>query len=143
MKIIIKNLQCKFRVNLKKIKITAAKTLGMVTGQTRGEITVCLMNDRQIREFNLYYLGDDGPTDVISFAINRSPRSLIADIAISVETAARNARQYQTSTMYELYLYAVHGILHLFNYDDRSLPAKQKMDKKTAEILSQLKHAHP
>jgi probable rRNA maturation factor len=41
----------------------------------------------------------------------------LGDIAISVETARRNARHYRRSLDRELRILILHGILHLMGYD--------------------------
>ena len=97
------------------------------------------MSDEQIRQLNLFYLGRYCTTDVISFDILNRKKELVADIAISTDTAARNAKIFKTSCQYELYLYLVHGILHLLGYDDNTIRKRDLMQKKTQTILSKLK----
>ncbi len=104
-----------------------------------GEITVSLMSDRKIRELNTMYLGRYCPTDVISFDISREKKELIADIAVSTDTAARNAKKYRTSPSFEIYLYVIHGLLHVLGYDDVTRKKRKKMEDRTERILASLK----
>jgi probable rRNA maturation factor len=86
-----------------------------------GEFSICLVSDRRIRELNRQFRGLDAPTDVLSFPDDR-PREIhgsryLGDIAISVETAARQARAMKHSLDRELKMLALHGYLHLLGYD--------------------------
>jgi probable rRNA maturation factor len=96
------------------------------------------MPDREIRELNTMYLGRYCPTDVISFDISREKKELIADIAVSTDTAARNAKEYHTSPGFEIYLYVIHGLLHILGYDDVTPKRRKKMEDRTGRILASL-----
>lgn len=85
------------------------------------------------------FLGCNAPTDVIAFNFNEpaDSREIIADIAISTDTAIRNARNYKTTRSYELYLYVVHGVLHILGYKDNNKANSSVMQRKE-EYLCQL-----
>lgn len=126
-------------IHPKEIKRIIRKVLRLETLRRPGEITVSLVNDGQIRELNTIYLGRYCPTDVISFDISRDRKELIADIAISTDTAARNAKKYRTSPLFEIYLYVVHGLLHVLGYDDITIRKRKIMQERTKLILATLK----
>jgi probable rRNA maturation factor len=68
----------------------------------------------------------DRATDVLSFA---GQNGAAGDIAISAETAARNARRLGHSTAAELKVLILHGALHLAGYDhehDRGQMARRE-----------------
>jgi probable rRNA maturation factor len=139
-KIAIKNLQKKIPVTAltsTRIKKAILKTCLSEDVRKPGEITVCLVNDRAIKEFNLNYLAQNNPTDVLAFDFNEGGR-ILADIMISTDTASRNARIFKTSPLRELYLYVIHGMLHILGYDDESTGERKVMDKKAAAILGKL-----
>ena len=46
-----------------------------------------------------------------------SPSSFLGDIAISPETARRNARRFRRPLDHELRILILHGVLHLLGYD--------------------------
>lgn len=100
------------------------------------EITVCLVSDKKITQMNLKYSGRACPTDVIAFDISRRKDFILADIVVSADTAVYNARAYKTSPLYELYLYVIHGVLHILGYRDKTVRQRQMMDRKAAEILA-------
>ncbi len=103
-----------------------------------GEITVCIMDDRKIKELNLNYLGKNSPTDVIAFDLSENNKAVLADIAVSADTAIRNAVIFKTTPLYELYLYIIHGLLHILGYDDARKKEKLIMRKKEEFLLNTL-----
>ncbi len=138
MKIIIKNFQKKVPINLKRIKKTILKILSLECTKKSGEITVCFVNDKKIKELNLKYRHKNTPTDVLVFDILESKNSnhIFADIVISTDTAIRNARIFKTTKFYELNLYLIHGTLHLLGYDDHGLKQRQLMRQKEKEYVN-------
>ena len=104
-------------------------------GLGKGELTVCLVSDAAIAGMNRRFRGKRGPTDVLSFPANGAgPRhrgkvterteategtgaAYLGDIAISPETARRNARRFSRPLPQELRILILHGMLHLLGYD--------------------------
>jgi len=84
-----------------------------------GSVSVLLAGDEEIRRLNREFRGKDKATDVLSFPAGESAgRTKIAgDLAISVETAARDAEKRGHSLDLELRVLLLHGILHLAGYD--------------------------
>jgi probable rRNA maturation factor len=136
-KVSVKNLQNKVPVNSKKVVKTVQKVLSSEGIKKSGEITLCFVNDRKIKELNLKYLGKNNPTDVITFDMPepKSSDEIFADIVISTDRAISNAKVFKTSPLYELYLYIVHGALHLLGYDDKTPKQKKIMHERACHIL--------
>jgi len=84
-----------------------------------GSVSVLLTGDAEIRRLNREFRGKDKATDVLSFpAAEIHGRSQSAgDLAVSVETAAREAALRGHPLDTELRLLLLHGILHLAGYD--------------------------
>ena len=61
---------------------------------------------------------------------------MVADIVVSTDAAARNAKVYRSTPAYEAYLYVAHGILHCVGYDDASARERAVMQHKAEKILS-------
>ncbi|OGX40887.1 MAG: rRNA maturation RNase YbeY [Omnitrophica WOR_2 bacterium RIFCSPLOWO2_01_FULL_41_12] len=144
MKIIIKNLQKKIPINPKRIKSAVLKALSSphaslkynkTIKEGRGEITFCFVNDKKIKSLNREFLHKNYSTDVLSFDFSTQGKEIFADVVISTDTAVRNATIYKTSSLYEVYLYVVHGTLHLLGYDDKTKEQRKIMDQKAKEIL--------
>jgi probable rRNA maturation factor len=81
-----------------------------------GEVALVLTGDRAVRALNARYRGKDKPTDVLSFPGPGGEVGL-GDIVISVDTAARNAKEYGRTLPQELDILALHGFLHVLGYD--------------------------
>jgi len=92
-------------------------------------VFVWLISDRRMSRLHRQFLGQMGPTDVLTFQHG--------EIFISVEMAKRHARAFGNSLLRELQLYIVHGLLHLHGFDDRTQPGARRMKKMQAKILGE------
>lgn len=82
---------------------------------------VRLTDDEGIRELNRRFRERDESTDVLSFPGGDGPEGLhVGDIAISVETARRQAGTAGHPIERELRELALHGLLHCLGYDHES-----------------------
>ncbi|MFC1674765.1 rRNA maturation RNase YbeY [Candidatus Omnitrophota bacterium] len=135
MKVSIKNLQRKIPVYPKRIKRAALKTLVSLGVNRPGEVAVFFVTEKRIRELNAKYLGQPCATDVICFDLARDRREIMADIFICTAAAVKNAKTYKTSTEGEIFLYLVHGLLHLLGYNDRTQKERKRMQRKEKRIL--------
>lgn len=84
-----------------------------------GTVAVLLTGDAEIRQLNRRFRHKDKATDVLSFpAGDGAGRARLAgDLAISVETAAREAERRGHALDVELRVLLLHGLLHLAGYD--------------------------
>lgn len=84
-------------------------------------MNVLLTTSNELRSLNHRFLHKDKATDVLSFpAIPEVRAKCAGDLAISVDIAARNARELGHSTASEIKILALHGVLHLAGYDHES-----------------------
>jgi len=121
------------------LKKAAQKTLE-IEG-IKGDISLNMLftDNKQIKELNRRYLHRNAPTDVIAFCTNNKHLTgFIGEIAISVEMAEINSRQYGNSKENELRLYVVHGILHLLGYDDESSKRRKIMEERQGRIHKEI-----
>lgn len=104
------------------------------------ELSIALVGDAQMSELHHEFLGILGPTDVLTFELEADPRRRITagEIAICVPEARRQARQRGGKTENEVLLYAVHGVLHLCGFDDRTDRGYQAMHRREDQILTAL-----
>lgn len=100
-------------IDSKKLKATAQRLLA-AAGQTDGELSILLTGDTELRELNRTHRGKDRPTDVLSFP---GEGNSLGDIAISVETARKQAADYDAPLQNEIYRLLIHGILHVLGHD--------------------------
>jgi probable rRNA maturation factor len=86
-----------------------------------GSVTIRLVSDAAIARLNRTFRHKQGPTDVLSFPADGAKRARNAnyagDIAISPETARRNARRMDRALLSEIRLLILHGMLHLAGFD--------------------------
>lgn len=82
---------------------------------TKGEVSVLLTTDTEIRDLNREYRFKDKATDVLSFPMEDV--DLLGDIVISVDRTKDQASQYGVAFVEELSRLLVHGTLHLLGYD--------------------------
>ena len=131
----IVNLQRKISVNVAELERFADKTVKRCLQLQKRKRTdlrklhaifVWLISDRRISRLHRQFLGENGPTDVMTFHDG--------EIFISVETARRYAREFGNSLMGEIKLDIVHGLLHLHGFDDRT-PVDAKRMKNTQEKI--------
>ena len=94
-------------------------------GAAEWEVAVLLCDDATIASLNSRYRGKEGPTDVLSFPRSARPRSprfsfprrVEGDIAVSLDTLRRNARELRVGVEEELKRLLVHGLLHCAGLD--------------------------
>jgi probable rRNA maturation factor len=84
----------------------------------KGAVDVLLANDPTLRHLNKTFRNKNKPTDVLSFP---APSAFAAkhagDLAISLETAARQAATHGHSLPDEIKILILHGLLHLSGED--------------------------
>jgi probable rRNA maturation factor len=94
------------------------------------KINVCLVSDGAMRRLNRRFRGKPSATDVLSFPWERPKerrggilggerefQDFLGDVAISAETAARNAHLEGHEVEQEVRWLILHGTLHLLGYD--------------------------
>ncbi len=124
----------------------AAETALKLSGGA-GDVSVAVVSDEQIREMNAQYRDVDAATDVLSFAndegeaLAEAPEEdahFLGDIAISLQTAARQAEEIGQSLERELAFLTVHGVLHLSGYDHMTPEDEEKMLEKQRAVMNAL-----
>ena len=114
-------------------------------GLDHNSLSLVLLDDEQMAEWNEQYRGKKGPTNVLSFPARFPPeappemRDDLGDVLISVDTATREAEEQKKPLLTRLGELALHGILHLAGYDhERSEAEAVVMWDKEERIFSQL-----
>ena len=87
-------------------------------GNSGSSATVAFVSDKGIRKLNQQFRGVDKATDVLSFPAEEPDN--LGDVAISVETAVRQAKENGLSFEDEIAQLILHGLLHLSGYDHES-----------------------
>jgi probable rRNA maturation factor len=123
------------------------------------EMSVLFVDEETIASLNERFMGEKGPTDVLSFPIDeedaaagRSPDNggtgpgweppeegtlptMIGDVVVCPAVAFKNARQRAHSYEDEIALLVVHGILHLLGMDHEDDGEAEEMEAREQELL--------
>ena len=126
---VILNRQHRLNVKLKPLREFELEVRRVLRLGSR-DFNVCLVDDAAIRQMNRTFRGQARPTDVLAFPWKDGPDGevgpsaaaaemghFLGDIAISVETAHRNARGEGHSLRNEIRWLILHGVLHLLGYN--------------------------
>ncbi|MBI4089932.1 MAG: rRNA maturation RNase YbeY [Candidatus Kerfeldbacteria bacterium] len=97
-------------------------------------LALAFVGDSRVRRLNRRYRGRAGTTDVLSFPGQGG--SDLGEILISVPQARRQARQFGTALQQELWLLAVHGLLHLAGFDHQRLRDRRRMQRWEQRLLT-------
>lgn len=125
------------------------------------ELSVFFIDEKAITDLNLEHMGKQGPTDVLAFpldgveiaesqgpgALTRGPDrshpdhddmpTLLGDVLLCPEVAARQAPEHAGNLDDELALLLVHGTLHILGYDHDTPEATEVMRVRERTILSE------
>lgn len=82
-----------------------------------GEIDVLLTSDAEIKRLNKVFRGKNQSTDVLSFPASDEAEEMAGDVAISLETALRQAKVHGHSLRDEVRVLMLHGLLHIDGED--------------------------
>ncbi len=120
----------------------------------RGEVSVLLSDDDQVRELNRRYRGRDRATNVLSFptldfeegkASFPPPTGhvLLGDIALSFQRLSQEAVEEKKPILDHFAHLLVHGTLHLLGYDHQNDEQAAVMEGIEETILASLGMAAP
>lgn len=110
------NRQRKTRIETKAWESFADRAVTAI-GKPGSSATIAFVSDVSIRRLNRQFRGVDKATDVLSFPAGERDKLNLGDIAISVETAARQAKENGLTFDEEVAQLILHGLLHLCGYD--------------------------
>lgn len=129
-------------VDSRALKRVAEQLLGAVD-ERGSSLSLCLVNDRAIQDLNRMHRGRDRPTDVLSFPLVqgadlRQTERMLGDVVISVETARRQAADYDATLQDELHRLLIHGILHVLGHDHEEAAERLKMEREEKRLAEKI-----
>ncbi|HYJ15481.1 MAG TPA: rRNA maturation RNase YbeY [Candidatus Limnocylindria bacterium] len=107
-----------------------AASLLRAVKQSRAELSIALVGNREMRPLNAKYRKKNQTTDVLSFLVEDQPVSggkILGDVVISVEQARRQAKERGKTLKSEMVTLLIHGILHLLGYDHEISPRQARI----------------
>ncbi len=141
------------RVDLRLLRQIVQALLHATRPNGGGDLGICIVAAPEMTRLNETFLHHKGSTDVITFdyaegaeeasrpsAGNASPDSLHGEIFICLDDAVTQARRFHVTWQSELVRYAVHGLLHLLSYDDRTARTRQRMKAAEDKLVRELAH---
>jgi probable rRNA maturation factor len=127
-------------------------------GWSEAELSLTLLGDRAMARLNRETFGRRGPTNVISFPVDAeigrggsrtalsisgepdNPPPMLGEVAISIETTRRQAKEFGWPWQELFDFFLIHGILHLMGYEHGTPGEEEVMTAKTWELMKVL---HP
>ncbi|HEX8342732.1 MAG TPA: rRNA maturation RNase YbeY [Tepidisphaeraceae bacterium] len=121
-------------------RLQAACGLAPLAARGPRDISLALVGNARMAALHEQFLGIPGPTDVLTFELDHDARGRVTggEIVVCVPHAIRTARRLGHRPADELLLYAIHGLLHLCGYDDRTDVDFRRMHRLEDRILTQL-----
>ena len=115
------NRQRKMPLDCERWRKFVEKTWQVIPTSAEG-VTVAFVSDRAMRELNRLWRHKQGTTDVLSFPVEqdefeKTEGSSLGDVVISVEQAARQAKENGLTLDQEISQLILHGLIHLCGYD--------------------------
>lgn len=131
----LSNRQRRIPVDTRRIRTALRRALPMIRRspgsdvplEAPGEVEISILSDNSMARVHVDFLNVEGPTDVITFPYG--------EILLGAETAAREGAARGYCVERELTLYAIHGLLHLYGFDDKTSAAAARMRRRQDEIL--------
>ncbi len=110
-------------IDIRRLK-SVARSLLREVNEPESALSLSLVDDGRIQELNREHRGKDKPTDVLSFPLyepgeepHPEGERLLGDVVISVDTARRQAAEYDAPLQNEIYRLLIHGLLHVMGHD--------------------------
>ncbi len=132
-------------VDTERLSGLARFALDLLRIHPQSELSILLVDPDTMSAYHEKYMGEPGPTDVLSFPMDelRAPSSddepalgLLGDIVLCPEvTAAQAAENHRTPEGEADYL-LIHGLLHLLGHDHAELAEKQVMFDLNDKIIA-------
>ncbi len=131
-------------IDLRRLKSTAQK-LVRATARPASGLSLLLTDDAHVRKLNRTHRGKDKATDVLSFPALRAgsgqaeEEQFLGDIAISLDTARRQAAAYDAPLQSEVNRLLIHGLLHLLGHDHHEAVERAVMEaeeRRLAGVIS-------
>lgn len=122
----------------------SAENLLRLSGHEKSELSILVVDDLKMAEFNNQFRGKDKATNVLSFPLfdddtiqGNSNESeiphMLGDIVISIDTAGKEAEARKQSLDDYFVILLVHGFIHLLGFDH------ERSDEEALEMAAQEK----
>jgi len=112
------------------------------------EVTILLIDEEEMSEYNERFLNRSGPTDVLAFPVEdllpgivpehdrHGPPLMIGDVIVAPSYIRRQATENDVTFEDELALMVTHGVLHLIGYDHIVDEDAERMEQRERDLLA-------
>lgn len=115
----------------------------------KAELSLIITGQKKVHRLNKVYLGEDRPTDVLSFPMLTEPdkeafvvapdgKKHLGEVIISYPQVVIQAKEHGHAAEREMAVLIIHGVLHLLGYDHAGAAEGKKMRAREAAILASL-----
>ncbi len=143
-------------IDVERWALVALETLVAET-VTRGHLDLTFVDPGAMTELNRAHMGQDGPTDVLSFPLDGeddigpgpeavgsdSPPALLGDVVICPQVALAQAPDHCGDPQTEFTLLVVHGVLHVLGHDHAEPDEEGVMIRHETQHLQRYGMIHP
>jgi len=123
-------------------------------GEVGSSVSLTFVRDSEMRRLNREHRDKDAPTDVLSFpmyapetfdrsgatrplrADEAGAERMLGDIVVSVDTAARQAADYDAPLEREVERLLIHAVLHLAGHDHLVAPERAVMEAEERRLAA-------
>lgn len=114
----------------------ATFAMGELRIHPQAELSVLLVDEDTMASYHEKFMGEPGPTDVLSFPMDElrppgddddPPLGLLGDIVLCPQVTDRQAAEHGRAPQEEAEYLLVHGLLHLLGYDHATPEEKAEM----------------
>lgn len=133
-----------FQIEETDIQAVLIHAMAVMRVHPAADVAVVLVDEEAMEQLHLQWMGEPGPTDVLSFPMDElrpgrdgevSEEGILGDIVLCPSVAAHQAEAAGHSVMTELQMLTVHGLLHLLGYDHAEPDEEAEMFGLQASIL--------
>ena len=107
------------------------------------ELNMVFVDDEEMTKLHIKWMNEEGTTDVLSFPMDlpdsKEQAVTLGDIVISPRVAAEQAKSAGHSVEHEIYILAIHGLLHILGYDHVELADELIMFELQESIVAKWK----
>jgi probable rRNA maturation factor len=109
-------------------------------GSALRELSLAMVSARTMAGLHKRFMNISGATDVLTFELERDRKNRVisGEVIICPAVAVSAAKAHGVALRDELLLYALHGMLHLCGFDDRTARQFKIMHDREDQILAQL-----
>ncbi|MBN8576245.1 MAG: rRNA maturation RNase YbeY [Cytophagales bacterium] len=123
-------------------RVNKSKTTSWIKAVSRkynakiASLSFVFCSDSYLLDINTRFLKHSTLTDIITFPLSEKGEPIEAEIYISLERVAENAKLFKATATEELHRVLIHGVLHLCGFKDKTKRQKALMRKTEDACLS-------